>query len=96
MVLTEPEAVSAIVIGAIGEFTEPFAEFDEGVREDGVIIVDDAVVAEPDPAELVATAETLYSVPGVKPVTEIEVPIAVASGDVVPVVPETTGEIVTV
>jgi hypothetical protein len=95
-VLREPDEVKAIVTGVIAVFTEPEAVVVEGVSAEGVIMVEGAVVAAPEPAAFVATAETEYSVPGVNPVTEIVEPIAEAAGEVVPIAPETTGATVTV
>lgn len=57
-VLTAPEAVTAIVTGVIGFPTEPLAVVVEAVSAEGVMIVEAAVVAAPDPAALVATADT--------------------------------------
>lgn len=94
--LTDPEEVRAIVTGVIAAFTDPLADVVDGVSADGVIIVERAVVAAPEPAAFVATADTVYSVPGVNPVTEIADPIAEAVGEVVPIAPDTTGETVTV
>ena len=62
----------------------------------GVINVVTDDVSDPDPAELVATAETLYSVPGDKPVTCMAEPIAELNDEAIPIVPDETGEIVTV
>jgi hypothetical protein len=95
-VLTDPDEVRATVTGVIAVFTDPDAVVEEGVSAEGVIMVEGAVVAAPEPAALVATAETEYSVPGVSPVTEIGDPIAEAAGEVVPIAPETTGATVTV
>lgn len=94
--LTDPEDVNAIVTGVIAAFTDPFVETVDGVSADGVIIVESAVVAAPEPAAFVATTDTVYSVPGVNPVTEIADPMAEAIGETVPIAPETTGEIMTV
>jgi hypothetical protein len=95
-VLTAPDAVTAIVIGVIALPTAPLVVETDGVNADGVIIVVTEDVAEPDPAALVATTEMVYSVPGVSPFTFTAEPIALASGDAVPIAPETTGETVTV
>ena len=94
--LTDPDEVRATVTGVIAVFTDPDAVVEEGVSAEGVIMVEGAVAAAPDPAAFVATAETEYSVPGVSPVTEISDPIAEAAGEVVPIAPETTGATVTV
>jgi hypothetical protein len=62
----------------------------------GVINVVTEVIEGPDPAELVATTVTVYSVPGVKPVTAIADEICDAVGLAVPILPEVVGETVTV
>jgi hypothetical protein len=95
-VLTAPDAVTAIVIGVIALPTAPLVLETDGVNADGVIIVVTEVVAAPDPAAFVATTEMVYSVPGVSPFTFTAEPIALASGDTVPIAPDTTGETVTV
>jgi hypothetical protein len=61
----------------------------------GVAIIDVVVVDGPDPAELLATTETVYSVPGVNPVTATGAEIAAAVGVAVPTEPDETGETVT-
>jgi hypothetical protein len=55
-----------------------------------------AVTDCPDPAEFVATALTMYAVPGVRPETFIDDPIAEAEIVVDPIDPDVTGAIVTV
>lgn len=95
-VLVAPVAVTEVVIGVIAEPTVPFVEAVERSNSVGVIKVVADEVSDPVPAEFVATAETRYSVPGVKPVTCIEEPIAELSDEAVPIVPDEIGEIVTV
>jgi hypothetical protein len=63
------------VIGVIAVPTKPVGVDVEVVTIIGVITVVIAVVDGPDPAELVATTVTVYSVPGERPVTATAVEI---------------------
>lgn len=96
VVLVAPVAVIAVVTGVMAVPTVPFAEVAERFTSIGVVNVVTDVVLAPVPAELVAATVTEYSVPGDRPETVIEDPMAEDSGDAAPIDPDETGEIVTV
>jgi hypothetical protein len=96
VVLVAPVAVIDVVIGVIALPTVAFAVVTDVVTSIGVVNVETAVVGVPAPAEFTATTVTEYSVPGERPETATGEPIAVESGDAVPIDPDETGETVTV
>jgi hypothetical protein len=95
-VLVAPVATIEVVIGVIAVPTVALKDVCEEVTATGVMIVEVALVDGPDPAELVATTVTAYSVPGLRPVIDTGDEIADEEGEAVPAEPEETGETVTV
>ena len=96
VVLTAPVAVIDEVTGVIALPTVALAVVTDVVTSIGVVNVETDEVDAPAPAELLATTVTVYSVPGESPVTATGEPIAVDSGEAVPIDPDETGETVTV
>jgi hypothetical protein len=91
-----PVAVIDVVTGLMAVPTEPDGEDVEVETSIGVINVVTEVVDGPDPAELTAAAVTVYSVPGVNPVTVMADEICDEVGVAVPILPERVGATVTV
>lgn len=96
LVLDAPVEVIDVVTGVIALPTDAFTVVTEVATAIGVTIIEVVVVDEPVPAEFVATTDTEYSVPGVRPEIETGEEMAVAGEVAVPTEPDETGETVTV
>jgi hypothetical protein len=94
LVFVSPVATIDVVTGEMAVPTVALMDAVDTWTSTGVAIID-VVVDEPDPAELFATTETVYSVPGVNPVTATGAEMAAAVGVAVPTAPDVTGETVT-
>ena len=96
LVFVAPVEVIEVVTGVTAIPTVAFTVVTEVATAIGVTIIEVVFVAAPDPAAFVATADTEYSVPGVKPVIATGAEIAAAEVVAVPTEPDETGETVTV